>query len=72
MDFNTSGAMYHQSDHAAERVSDDMAFAAFDFFTASYSETPPLSVVFMDWLSTTPAVGFDFFPCRSRAVATRI
>ena len=41
------------------------------FLPASNPRGPPLSVVFADWLSMTPAVGLASRPSFSRAAMTK-
>jgi hypothetical protein len=40
----------------AERIDEDVAFAAFDLFMRVKAADPPFSVVFTDWLSMIPAL----------------
>jgi hypothetical protein len=71
--------MHVKADEVAERVGDDVTLAApclrrgrlLIFLPASKPRGPPLSVVFTDWLSMTPAVGLASRPDASRDATTR-
>jgi hypothetical protein len=75
-----AGFMHDEPDQVALGVGDDVALAALDFsatsslslLPASKPRGPPLSVVFTDWLSITPAVGLASRPAASRAAITRV
>jgi hypothetical protein len=51
------GGVDHQAHQVALRVGNDVALTAFDLLAGVISPWPPLSVVFTDWLSITPALG---------------
>jgi hypothetical protein len=61
--------VHDESYQVALGVGDHVAFAALDL--ASKPRGPPLSVVFTDWLSITPAVGLASRPAASRDAMTR-
>jgi hypothetical protein len=75
-----AGFVHDESDQVAFGVGNDVALAALDFsatsslslFPASKPRGPPLSVVFTDWLSITPAVGLASRPAASRDAMTRV
>lgn len=50
----------------AERIDEDVAFAAFDLFMRVKAADPPFSVVFTDWLSMIPALGWRCWPVATR------
>jgi hypothetical protein len=62
--------VHDKPDEMALRVGDDVTFTALDLSTtlslsllpASNPRGPPLSVVFTDWLSITPALGLGSRP----------
>jgi hypothetical protein len=72
------GRVRDKPDGMALRVGDDVTFTALDLsamltlslLPASNPRGPPLSVVFTDWLSITPALGLGSRPGRSRAAIT--
>jgi hypothetical protein len=43
-----------------------MALTAFDLFVDIKAAKPPFSVVFTDWLSRIPALGWRRFPAATR------
>jgi len=49
-----------------ERVDEEMPLAAFDLFMDIKAAEPPFSVVFTDWLSIIPALGWRRFPAATR------
>jgi hypothetical protein len=75
-----AGFMHDESDQVALGVGNNVALAALDLsatsslslFPASKPRGPPLSVVFTDWLSITPAVGLASRPAASRDAMTRV
>ncbi len=50
----------------AERIDEDVAFAAFDLFVRIKAANPPFSVVLTDWLSMIPALGWRCLPVAVR------
>ena len=58
--------MYDYRDQKAKRIDEDVALAAVDLLARGVAVWPPFSVVFTDWLSITPALGFRFRPTASR------
>ena len=50
----------------AERIDEDVAFAAFDLFVRVKPADPPFSVVLTDWLSMIPALGRRCLPVATR------
>jgi hypothetical protein len=50
----------------SERVDEEMPLAAFDLFVDIKAAEPPFSVVFTDWLSRIPALGWRRFPAATR------
>jgi hypothetical protein len=50
----------------AERVDEDVAFAALNLFVRIEATDPPFSVVFTDWLSMSPALGWRCLPVATR------
>jgi len=58
-----AGFMHDESDQISLGIGDDVA---------SKPLGPPLSVVFTDWLSITPAVGLASRPAASRDAMTRV
>jgi len=65
------GFMHDEADEVALRVGDDMPQRPLIFLPASNPRGPPLSVVFTDGLSMTPAVGLASRPAFSRAAMTK-
>jgi hypothetical protein len=49
-----------------ERVDEEMPLAALDLFVRIKAADPPFSVVFTDWLSMSPAVGWRRLPAAAR------
>jgi hypothetical protein len=49
-----------------ERVDEEMPLAAFDLFVDIKAAEPPFSVVFTDWLSRIPALGWRRLPAATR------
>ena len=49
-----------------KRVDEDVAFAAFNLFMRVNAAEPPFSVVFTDWLSRIPALGWRCLPVATR------
>ena len=47
-------------------IDEDVAFAAFDLFMRVKAADPPFSVVFTDWLSMIPALGWRCLPVATR------
>jgi hypothetical protein len=74
-----AGFMHDACDQKARGVSEKVPFASFDLsatsslslLPASNPRGPPASVVLIDWLSITPAVGLASRPSASRAIMTR-
>ena len=62
-----AGFVHDESYQVALGVGNDVALAALDLLSCA-----PLSVVFTDWLSITPAVGLASRPAASRAAITRV
>ena len=56
----------HDGQDASARVDEEMPLAAFDLFVDSNAAEPPVSVVFPDWLSIIPALGWRRFPVATR------
>ena len=50
----------------AERIDEEVAFAAFDLFVCIEATDPPFSVVLTDWLSMIPALGWRCLPMATR------
>jgi hypothetical protein len=50
----------------AERVDEEVAFAAFNLFVRVKAADPPFSVVLTDWLSMIPALGWRCLPVATR------
>jgi len=64
------GGMNDETDRQTERVDDAVALAAHDLLSGIKARIPPLSVVLIDWLSMTPAVGLASLPSLSRIAIT--
>lgn len=60
-----------QSNKMALRVGDDVALAPLDLLARIEAPQTPLSLVFTDWLSITPADGLASRPALSRDAITR-
>ena len=67
-----AGFVHDEPDQVAFGVGDDVTLAALDFLSCIIAPWPPLSVVFTDWLSITPAVGLASRPAASRDAITRV
>jgi hypothetical protein len=65
------GGMYDQGDDQAERVHDQMTFAAFDLLARVVPPRPPFSAVLTDWLSMMPTEGVGVLPARRRTCPRR-
>jgi hypothetical protein len=66
------GRMYHDRQHQAQRVYDDMTLAAIDLLAGVVSTRPPFSTVFTDWLSMIAAEGVGFRPSWIRTCRRRV
>jgi hypothetical protein len=58
--------MYDDGDQKAKRVDEDVALTTIDLLARVVAVRPPFSVVFTDWLSMMPALGFRLRPTASR------
>ena len=65
------GGVDHGADQQSTGIGDDMALAPLDQLGRIEAPDTPLSVVFTDWLSITPADGLASRPAASRAAMRR-
>ena len=60
------GGRDHHCQEEAEGINEEVAFAALDLFVRINAANPPFSVVFTDWLSMRPALGWRCLPVAAR------
>jgi hypothetical protein len=63
---HASGSSDDDRQQQTERIDEDVAFAAFDLFMRVKAADPPFSVVFTDWLSMIPSLGWRCLPVATR------
>jgi hypothetical protein len=66
---DVGGVDHHRQDQA-ERIDEDMAFAAFDLLARIVATVPPFSVLTL-WLSKTAALGVGLRPAFLRTRSRR-
>jgi hypothetical protein len=61
-----TGRRHYDGEEPPEGVDEEVALAPFDLFMGVKAPEPPFSVVFTDWLSIIPALGWRRFPAATR------